>query len=202
MAEVAEVRSTVGAVALRLYAERGIAGTTVADVLAEAGLAPHDLTPPITSEDDLLVAATEVFLAEHMRVVEGALRDVSNVGEAFGQIVDAMVTRIGGAEDVEYQRLMLQLWNASLHDERIERLLIEMAEQPRHVLAEGFARGQQEGTVRADLDPIAVFDFMLCVWYGMIVQRQTDPGFDAGRMLQTAVQVYNGGIFVGGADQD
>jgi AcrR family transcriptional regulator len=183
-------------VALRQFAEHGIAGTSISAVLAEAGLTESDIAPPIETPADLLVAASEVLLAEHLRAVQEAFGSTDNSWVALERLSEQLTERIAAGHDLEYQRMTIQIWGYALENEQVHRMLLEHAEPARQIMVQHFEQSQRLGHMRDDLDASSVFGFLNAIWNGVILQSQTDPHFDAVAVIRTAGEIYQSGLFV------
>lgn len=188
-------RSRVGMVALQHFAEHGIKGTTIPTVLTEAGVQASELTPPIETETDLLVAAHEVLLAEHYRVVNETLSSTDDSGLAMERMADSLIARLEAGEDLEYQRMVIQIWAIALENHEVNRMLLEQSEPARQLMIQHFSKSQKLGIVRSDIDAAALYGFLNCVWTGMLQQTQIDPHFDAVAVLRTSLKIYRSGVF-------
>src|SRR5262249_12859990 len=87
MRDGSRTRARIEAEALRLFAERGIAGTSIRDIASAVGVAEGALYRHFASKDEL---ARRLFLDGYATLAR-RIRDAGLSGEPFGTIVERVI---------------------------------------------------------------------------------------------------------------
>ncbi|WP_062205482.1 TetR/AcrR family transcriptional regulator [Demequina salsinemoris] len=195
----ASARDQIRACALELFAERGVAGTSVRDIAACAGTSPANVLHHYGSKEGLR-AEVDAEVA--------ALFDVAAAAPPE-EIAAAMAADQGSGSFAEL--LLTQVPPDSPVPAYVRRLLLDGGDAGRHLFRGWFqaARTMQEGLVstgaaRQPADPDARAAFLLVNDLAMILLREhvadaigTDPLTPEGaaRWTVDALDVYHHGAF-------
>ncbi|OLR92263.1 TetR family transcriptional regulator [Actinokineospora bangkokensis] len=142
-------------VARVLFAEKGFEGTSVADVVAAAGVAKGAMYHYFRSKDDLLREIYARVLRMQVERLEGFCSGAGPVAErVHGAAADVVVTTIENLESTTiFFRSLHQLGEASREQVRRER-------RRYHELFRGMVReGQADGVFRGDVGADLAVDF-------------------------------------------
>jgi AcrR family transcriptional regulator len=150
-AEDANQRERLLDAAVACFAADGIAATSLRAIAVKAGVTPALVNYYFGSKERLL----EVFIAERVLTVIGALRD--NLRDAGDDPRALLGTFVRGVHDaVARYPWWPALWVREVLSDKgalREMLYREIAPQVTHMLARSVAAAQQRGEVSADLDP-------------------------------------------------
>ncbi|MCC6142298.1 MAG: TetR/AcrR family transcriptional regulator [Candidatus Hydrogenedentes bacterium] len=172
-------RGQLAQAALRLIAADGLKGLSVARVARRVGLVPSAVYRHFANKDELLAAVLDLVRS----------RLQANVMAASGQTPDALecLPRLlmGQAELIrENEGILRVIFSEELHNGHPDRKarVREMVTGYLKRLTEIIARGQQEGSIRADVDPTTVsILFMGLIQPAVILWHLTAGNFDITR---------------------
>jgi AcrR family transcriptional regulator len=169
------------AAARRCFARAGVRGTTMAAVAAEAGLSRPYLYRLVSSREELL----ELALIDRAREFTELLAERAVKAARKGSLLDAFVDHLRyavrfGRNDPEFVALA-----AALPRARVNHVLTG-ADSPLHgftldALGPLFARGRAEGSLRTDVTPEAMVDWLQSVM--ALVSSRDDLSEEAERRL-------------------
>ncbi|MBN1372092.1 MAG: TetR/AcrR family transcriptional regulator [Anaerolineaceae bacterium] len=183
-----ETRARLLSVAENLFAEQGFDATGVADICAAAGVSKGAFYHHFPTKQALFHALMEGWLAQLDQQMNAALQASASVGAGLlniaggtGPIFEAAGTR---------SLIVFEFWmQASRHPE-----VWQTAVAPYRRYLERFATivraGIEEGTFRADLDPLAAGQTLMALAMGLLLQAFLDPqGADWGKATLQSVQI-------------
>jgi AcrR family transcriptional regulator len=156
--------------AVRLFARKGIDETSLADIGAEAGysrgLANHRFGSRAVLVERLASRTQRAFLA--------GLGEREADAEAMVAIADAYLERVSSHGDEG--RAFFVMWGASFAEEAPLRAVFVADDARFREGIEALVRaGQQQGTIRADADPIGFATVFVAVLRGIGAQALVDP---------------------------
>lgn len=168
-----ETRQLILDAAYAVFARRGYGGAAVDEILAEAGLSKGAFYHHFPSKE----AVFQALLAERARrcteamaaaVVTGAsvADNVRNVLRAGWNILTA---------DPTWANIQMEFWVQATREDCARQAMSDSLHQCRQFLTEAIARAQEEGVIRAQLDPEAAARLMIAVSDGVLVQWQIQP---------------------------
>lgn len=182
-------REEILAAALRVLSERGYRRTSMADVIAEAGLSAGAIYGHFEGKQELFLAVARSVLARRRDELESVIRQGSPPapGEALGILLRGLVT--GGIDT----RVLVQVWGEATTDPDVRAMVNDQV----HVI-----RGAFEDAVRAwgaahperlpegpDAAVGRLMPVMLGLAQGFLVQRAVFDHFDDEAYLATVVEV-------------
>ena len=179
------------AAAIDCFARHGYRGTSIARIAREAGVTKGALYYHFRDKEDLLFAAVTERVGEFERKV---LRDVVPSRDALStlrRVVDACFFH---ATVSNHRRFIITLMVEALDtnprlSEEFRRILRGM----RSFLAEVVRRGQEEGTLRSDVDATAAAAMIAGGIMGAEIQHYQDPDeIDLRAVLDTLVEQLAG----------
>src|SRR5262249_43302068 len=179
------------AAAIDCFARHGYQGTSIARIAREAGVTKGALYYHFRDKEDLLFAAVTERVGEFERKV---LREVGPSRDALTtlrRVVDACFFH---ATVSNHRRFIITLMVEALDTN--PRLSAEVRRRlggMRSFLAEVVRRGQDEGTLRADVDPAAAAAMIAGGIMGAEIQHYQDPDeIDLRAVLDTLVEQLAG----------
>lgn len=155
-------RETLLQNAVRRFAADGYRGTSVAEVARDSGVTPAATYAYFPSKQALFAAAVDLDAAG---LVSEALPDLTE-GAFDGEWTRLIAALLEGLDRHPLARRVL----AGLEPERTELLLdIPALAELREGIAEQLLRGQRDGDVRPDIDPMMVADGLETVVMAILI---------------------------------
>lgn len=142
----AEIREKLFRAALRLFAEKGFAETTVEDITNAADVGKGTFFNYFPSKDHILIAFSEMQLSKLQTTVESFRTSTALMTEFFREMSVRMTAEPGRAPDVVRAILQANLSSSSV------RLVMQETHQRAHSLLTQLVQvGQERGEFRRDL---------------------------------------------------
>lgn len=165
----AERRDQIAAAALRCFARQGFANTSMADIIAEAGLSSGSIYSHFESKADLLRFTVSSVLEERFRAMIDDVRDGSEVSPS------RLLARVLGNADVSKEQgsVLLQVWAEVPRDPELAALMGENLTKLRALIADALQTwvGEHHG----DLAATQAADAVLAGLFGFVVRVALDP---------------------------
>lgn len=184
-------REQITDAALRAFAEKGFARTSMADIIAESGLSAGAIYLHFDSKQQIAVAAA--------RVVVGHRRDDIAERLTHGPLPDPdeliAVIMSGLQREIRDSRLLVQMWAAAVTDPEIAGIVTEIIDQLRGQFVPYLSRwavehrgySPDEAAVWAE----TVLPVLLGLSQGYIVQAAVFPDFDADGYLAAVRTLFS-----------
>ncbi|GAA0970410.1 TetR/AcrR family transcriptional regulator [Actinocorallia libanotica] len=166
--------------ALRCFAAKGFAGTSMQDIFKESGLSAGAVYRYFPAKADLVSE-----IAKRKReAVQSALREALEreelppLPEVLHDFLTAFLAELGENGKL---RVLPEVWAAALHDDAIGVIVDEVLTGVRGVWAELAVRYQRAGRLSEGADPAAIGAVLTCLIPGFVIQRlvlgDMDPEF-------------------------
>jgi AcrR family transcriptional regulator len=133
-------------IAIRQFGERGYRQTSVTDITREAGLTQAACYAYFGSKSDLFREAVDTDAMDLIRTAGGQA-----AGHEPRQLLPALVLFLGGA--LAQHPLTERVLQGKEGDSVVELVDLPAVHEVGRVVAEGIRRGQDDGSIRADIDP-------------------------------------------------
>jgi AcrR family transcriptional regulator len=159
-----ERRNKILEIAISVFADKGYFGTTMREVANACGVNESLIYQHFPTKEDLYLEAME-YRYEKLIGDHEYIYDTSE--NALDAIRDTLVERIEyySGNPINSANL-LHLFAVSTVNDRIQDLNTKVFENYRAYVVEQFKRGQEQGTIRKDIDPaLAVFMLRSIVYY-------------------------------------
>jgi AcrR family transcriptional regulator len=138
-------RAELAGAAARVFAERGVAGTAVSDIVKAAGVAQGTFYLYFESKDDVVLAVAERFVAE---VGESLDASVLGATVAAPERLRSLVAALNGMVEDPAKAAMAELLhrpeNGALHDRLTEPLAQRLFVLVEGIVAQGVAEGSMD----------------------------------------------------------
>jgi AcrR family transcriptional regulator len=135
-------RAELTTVAAGVFAERGVSGTAVSDIVKAAGVAQGTFYLYFDSKDEVVLAVVERMTDQMVAAIESAERSPGASAvqrmRALGNMLSAFEKDPGAAELVD---LLHHPENGALHDRLAERLVPALLPLVESIVAQGVAEG-------------------------------------------------------------
>jgi AcrR family transcriptional regulator len=162
------------------FARDGFQRATVPEIAREAGLSAGAIYRYFDGKEDIVAAIARAHRTPSPDAL-GRSAARPNVSEALGELIDASFDVLRDPDELRWRRITVQLWGEALRDERVMEIVREGRDEPIERIAELIGRGQAEGALRSDIDPVAGARICASLFYGLVLQLASDPSVDVDR---------------------
>lgn len=159
----AETHERIFRAALELFAERGVAGTTVEDITEAADVGKGTFFNYFPSKEHVLAAFGEMQAAK-ARAVFSEARPDEPLQQVFQRLVRALAEEPG-----QSPALVRSLVGAFLSSEQVRHLMRRNLARALRFQTAMIAAAQKRGQVRSDQNPALIARFLLQNWFGTLV---------------------------------
>ncbi|MGV9523803.1 TetR/AcrR family transcriptional regulator [Streptomyces griseus] len=160
--------------AARCFARNGFHGTSMQDVLKEAGLSAGAVYRYFPGKEDIIAAITE----ETFAVIRGAFEEAARTAPPptpdalLGKVLGGVLAgQVHGLERRIFAALVVQLWSETLRDERLAALLDEGYATMRVAWAKLVDAYRSARILESDVPADHVARTMIATAQGFIVQE-------------------------------
>lgn len=158
-------REAILAAAARLISRHGVRGLRVEEVAAEAGVSAPLLYYHFTSRQGLIRAALG---RAGDRAPSSALRDKSGAGDGYGAVRDALLAELSEDQPVRDNAVVWGEVSASaVFEPELRAEVARVTAEWKAVVATAIARGIEDGSIRADIDPEQVAELLTTLVDGL-----------------------------------
>lgn len=181
----AERRNQIGQAALRCFARQGFAGTSMADIIAEAGLSSGSIYSHFDSKAELLRFAVSSVLEDQFT---GMLDEVREAGEvAPSRLLGRLLGEIG--VEAAQARVLLQVWAEMPRDAELAELMSDNLRRIRILLARALTPWVDAHHPAATATEAA--DAVLSALFGFVLRVAIDPHTPADELRQGIVRGFS-----------
>ncbi len=187
-------REQIAQAALVLVASKGVNGLNMAGLARQVGLGASSLYRHFDSKDQVLDAVLDLLRERLLGNVQIAAQEAANPPEQLRRLLTLHMRLI-----LEYQALPRLFFSGDLYAGHPERKakLYGIVKAYLGEVAEIIRQGQEEGTLRLDLDPDAVsVVFLGLIQPTAILWHLSDGEFDVGKQVEKAWPLFNESIRV------
>jgi AcrR family transcriptional regulator len=187
-----ETRDRLMHAALRLFAQRGMAETSVEDITEAADVGKGTFFNYFPSKEHLLIA----FGQYQVRKVEAALSEGRDAKISIHQVLRRLahsVSREPGRTPLLIRSMMV----APLTNDAVRESMIANMARGRKALAELMVLGQERGEIRNDLSPRHLARAVQQGMFGGFLLWSLDPTLEISGWLDTWVDIVFSGIRAG-----
>jgi TetR/AcrR family transcriptional repressor of nem operon len=169
------LRDSILDAGLRVMFRSGYVGSSVRDIVAEAGAPQGSFTNHFRSKEEFAGAVLDRYFAHTKDLVREALDDKTLTPRArLRRYLDIISSRL---EDDGYSRGCL-VGDLSLeapgHSETLRAHLAAIFAEWRVPFAECIAQAQTAGEIASDFDPTELAEFLLASWQGAILRMKVE----------------------------
>ena len=186
LAKGQRTRQAILDAAIVRFGRDGFRATSVADIARDAGVGGTVAYAYFPGKEALFLAAVDEDAAG---VIEEGLRSIEDTLVDWHQVL--MATLVGAVERHPLAKRLL----AGLEPEVTERVLdIPALAQLRVAVADRLRREQEAGTVRSDIDPVAVGSGVVTLVLSLLMSTVQVGGEAVGRFAPDVVAVLEAAI--------
>lgn len=168
-----ETRRRVLDAAFEVFAERGIAASSLNDVAAAAGLTKGAVYSSFDGKDDLVLALMEEHAMARVTAGLTTFAATEDLADALTQVgallVDAM------RADAAWHRLLAEYFALSAHDPVRREALRHRRQEARDAVARGLTRVSAETGLELPLPPDDLAVVLFALSNGLAVESGIDP---------------------------
>ena len=166
--------------AVQVFAQKGYAGSTVADIAAAAQIGKGTIYQYFASKEDLFFAVFEWFL---LRTGTAAQVSIAVLGGSAIQRLEALSRSIMSmwTEIKDVFTLTMEFWAASSSShmrDRFKASFSRMYQQFRGIVSSLIKEGIERGEFRKDIKPESVSAALVGAWDALFLQAWFDQNFD------------------------
>jgi len=182
--------------AVRVFAQKGYASATVADIAATAGIGKGTIYEYFASKEDLFFAVFEWF---RMQTGAAVKVNVAVLGGTAAERLQAISDSLVGmwAEIADVFTLTMEFWAASSSSQmqgRFKDNFRSMYQEFRSIVSALIREGIQRGEFRSDINPGSVAAALVGAWDALFLQAWFDQNFDPAAAARDFLAVVIQGL--------
>ena len=189
-------RNRIIETAAGVFAEKGYAGTAIADIAGQAGIGKGTVYGYFSGKDELFFSVFEWFMQEFGKSVTVS---ITALGKGSAERLDTM-SRIIVENCVEMKHLYaltIEFWAASKREAiegRLKELFTQGYAQFREIVSAIINEGRKNGEFSMDLKPEPLAATLVGTWDILGLQAWFDDGFDAIGAEREFMKVFIRGL--------
>lgn len=155
--------------AAHLFARRGVAGITLAEIAGTVGLSGPAIYNHFSSKDALFIAVVQQMYDEEIRAFEQVLQPLDSVAEGVAALLELVPTLY--RDDGTLQLLGLTAQLEAARNPLVYQVLIDASWRRDRVAISLVERAREQGELAADVDAAEVGAMLLSLFYGALGYR-------------------------------
>jgi len=169
-------RKQILTAAFTCFGRDGFHGTTMKDICEEADLSPGAVYNYFGGKADIIRA-----IAAESRDSLDILFDSVDEGQPVPQMLSDLIQRLGafvkqpGDAEEGGHRVRVRLWGEALNTSDVRKPFRENLDDFTRRVAGIIRKGQDDGTIRADVDAEALARALMALHQGMVLQKAISP---------------------------
>lgn len=176
-------RRQIVAAAIRLFADRGPAGTSMHDVIAASGMSAGAVYHYFPTKKGLVAAVgaavAEAYATPLGNLRDGALRPPAEVVELLARSLDDLHAR-----EIDITRFGILMWSEALRDPDLFEEVAAVQRGLRDALVDLARRWQEAGMISPDVDPQAIAQALYALQPGYTLQLNILGGVCATALVE------------------
>src|SRR5512133_2803348 len=166
--------------AYRCFARKGFHQTTMRDIYAEAGLSPGAVYHYFDSKHDIIAASFDFDYQRSFDLFQAA----ADSEDPLAALSDLLAFLFGGLKEAAALgagRVNVQGWGEALINPPLLETLRRVLGIYRDVTTSIIRRAQAVGQIEPALDPLALSNTLISLYYGLELQLALDPELDVDK---------------------
>lgn len=155
--------------AAHLFARKGVAGITLAEIAGTVGLSGPAIYNHFSSKDALFIAVVQQMYDEEILAFEQALQSLDSVAEGMAVLLDLVPTLY--RDDGTLQLLGLTAQLEAARNPAVYQVLIDASVRRDRVAISLVERARERGELAADVNAAEVGAMLLSLFYGALGYR-------------------------------
>jgi AcrR family transcriptional regulator len=186
-------RQEILAAALHCFAHSGFHGTTITDIVREAGVSQGAFYVYFETKDDVIAA-----LADDRSQSDALINAIASaetdpvVGLTI--LFDLHGRTLADSRRADEQRVAVQGWAEALRNEAIRERLLANTARVEAEIAALVERGQAAGRLRADAEPRGFARALIALFRGLALLAAWDGAFDAALTAKSIEDMVRGAL--------
>jgi TetR/AcrR family transcriptional regulator, transcriptional repressor of aconitase len=176
--------------AYQCFARKGFHQTTMRNIYEEAKLSPGAVYHYFDSKDEIIQASFD-FDYHRSHELFSAAQESDDALKALTNLIDFFFQRLKGAAELGAGRVNVQGWGEALVNPKLLETLRRLFDNYREALVQIIRRAQEAGQMDKSLDPFAVSQLLLSLYYGLELQKAFDPDLDVDAYASAARALLN-----------
>lgn len=196
-------RGSILAAAERLFAEKGIEGTTMDDIAREAEYSKATLYVYFQSKEEIINAILLSSMILLQKKIREAIARSTGWYEGYDAVCSAII-RFYGENPTAYDAVSGELEVSSSGESKSVKDILRVSDETDGILADFLDRGVREGAVRTTLPTAEVVQLFWAALSGMVrmaehkaASMERSIGVDRETFLQHGAQLLLGAITTG-----
>lgn len=169
-----EKAQTILNAARRCLSEKGYAGTTIAEIAAEAGVSRGLLHYYFKSKEELLAQVLRAGIAVSLELVEAMFAESESVDDLAKGLPSAL--RAFLESDATFVNLSVECLSVAHESRLVARELEDLYVQVREAIREGLDRAAGRGIIGPAVPLDALAAVLVAITDGLVIQFLIDPG--------------------------
>ena len=174
--------------AYRCFARRGFQKTTMREIYQEAGLSAGAVYHYFESKHEIIAASFDFDYQRSAAMFE-AVSESDDALSALRDLLRFLFAGLRGAAALGAPRVNVQGWSEALVNPQLRSTLERVLELYRDVTVETVRRAQVNGQLDRALDPAAVTNVLISLYYGLELQLALDPNMDVDGYADAAMAI-------------
>ncbi len=181
----AETRERIFRAAMSLFAERGMAATTVEDITELADVGKGTFFNYFPTKEHVLNALGEIQLGNLAAALEDARDGTDPIAEVLQRLARALAREPGRSP-----ALVRSLMMAHLSNDAVRERVVDVLGQGRGILAQILRIGQERGEVRREADPLVLARIFQQTMFGTMLFWSMHPGAPLPEWISQTIGHY------------
>jgi TetR/AcrR family transcriptional regulator, transcriptional repressor of aconitase len=163
--------------AYRCIARKGFRQTTMRDIYEEAGLSAGAVYNYFESKHDIIAASFSFDYERSLGLFEAAEQS----DDPLGALIDMLSFLFAGLKEAAAlgaSRVNVQGWGEALVNPELLKTVDQVLGIYRDITGRIVQKAQATGRLDSDLDPPAVSNALISLYYGLELQLALNPGLD------------------------
>jgi TetR/AcrR family transcriptional regulator, repressor for uid operon len=168
--------------ALTCFDRAGFHGSSMQDVVDEAGLSTGAVYRYFPSKEDIITAVAEQRHAKEAALIDEALQ-IEDPRAALHRLADLYFTWLIDPDEQRRRRVGVQIWAEAVHNSRLRAAVRAGADQ-RRLLAGLLDRARRQGLLDPEVDVEAMTRVYLALLQGFVIQQAWQPDLEVAPYLR------------------
>ncbi len=180
-----EIHERIFRAALQLFAQRGLASTTIEQITELADVGKGTFFNYFRSKEDVFLSLGEIQLGNVEAALEDARAGKEDISAVLRHLARALTREPGRSPE-----LLRSLLVAAHSSDSFRELFVRVLGQGREMLTEILEIGRERGELRTDLDCKLHARLFQQMMLGTMTFWGINPSFDLGTLVDDAVHLY------------
>ena len=163
--------------AYRCFARKGFHQATMRDIYEEAGLSPGAVYHYFESKHDIIAASFDFDYQRSSDLFAAAAASEDPLGALVG-LLSFLLHGLKSAAELNAPRVNVQGWGEALVNPTLRETVVRVLRIYREAVTDLVRRAQTAGQLNGAVEPAALANTLLSLYYGLELQLALEPGLD------------------------